>query len=131
MCINNGSRPPCHVHHDFTTIRAELVGSRRCSAFGISLQGQAPVCALARKLIAAGFSADLMLEVYRGPTLCFRVPLGRAARLTVEDSSDGPPRFRPYRPPNVGVEPPAAQTAASRAEGHSGARNGASAEVVR
>jgi hypothetical protein len=37
-------------------------------------------------------------EVYRGTTLCFRVALATAARLTVKDDKDGVPRFKNYAP---------------------------------
>ena len=43
-------------------IRAELFGARHCFALGISVQAYAPVCALARKLIAAGHHGDRQLE---------------------------------------------------------------------
>src|SRR5262245_58909528 len=89
-------------------IRAELSGDRRCSALGTVVNAYAPVLTLARQLIRAGLPPDRILEVYRGATLCFCVPLAVAARLTVEDSSDGPPRFRQYRQPSWEVGPPIA-----------------------
>jgi len=72
-------------------IIAELEGSRRCSALGLSVNSYAPVCALGRQLVHAGYEPDCILEVYRGTTLCFRVRLAVAARLTVEDGKDGVP----------------------------------------
>jgi hypothetical protein len=93
-------------------IRAELTGSRCCSAVGLSINAYAPVGALARKLLRNGFGPEQMLEVYRGNTLCFQVMLGAAARLKVEDSSDGRPRFRRYRPSeSLAVTPPIAPNA--------------------
>src|SRR5215813_5459973 len=89
-------------------IRADLSGNRQCSANGIMVDAYAPVLALARRLIRAGLPPDRILKVYRGATLCFCVPLAVAARLTVEDSSDGPPRFRQYRQPSWEVGPPIA-----------------------
>ena len=89
-------------------IRAELSGSRHCSALGIAVDAYTPVLTLARRLIYAGLPSDCVLEVYRGATLCFRVPLAVAARLTVEDSMNGAPRFRRYRPPSWEVGPPIA-----------------------
>src|SRR6516162_9524967 len=89
-------------------IHAELSGDRRCAALGITVDAYAPVLTLARRLIRAGLPPDRILEVYRGATLCFRVPLAVAARLTVEDSSNGVPRFRRYRPPSWEVGPPIA-----------------------
>jgi hypothetical protein len=89
-------------------IRAELSGSRHCSALGIVVDAYAPVLALARRLIDAGLPPDRVLEVYRSGTLCFRVRLSVAARLTVEDGSNGAPRFRQYHPPSWEVGPPIA-----------------------
>ena len=89
-------------------IHAELSGSSHCSALGIAVNAYAPVLALARRPIHAGLPPDRILEVYRGMTLCFRVPLAVAARLTVEDGSNGVPRFRRYRPPSWEVGPPIA-----------------------
>jgi hypothetical protein len=97
-------------------IRAELEGSRRCSALGLSVNSYAPVCALARRLIAAGHDPNCILEVYRGSTLCFATTLGTAAGLMVEDARDGVPRFRKYRPPSVEGGPPVAPTASSLPE---------------
>jgi|SRR6516165_7980297 len=79
-------------------VRAELSGSRRCSALGITIDAYAPVLTLARRLIRAGLPPDRILEVYRGATLCFRVPLAVAARLRVKDDKDGVPRFKNYVP---------------------------------
>lgn len=79
-------------------IRAELEGSHRCLALGLSVDSYTSVCALARLLIRAGYEPDSLLEVYRGTTLCFRVRLGVAARLTVRDGKDGRPRFEKYVP---------------------------------
>jgi hypothetical protein len=93
-----------------TTIRAELEGSRRCSTLGLTVDGYAPVCALARLLIRAGYEPNHTLEVFRGTTLCFRVPLAVAARLTVEGGPDGVLRFRQYHPPSWEVGPPVTPT---------------------
>jgi hypothetical protein len=89
-------------------IQAKLEGSRRCSAQGLTVVSYAPVCALGRKLVRAGFDPDSVLEVYRKVTLCFRVRLGSAARLTVEDGPNGTPRFRSYRAQGWVVRPPVA-----------------------
>jgi hypothetical protein len=113
-------------------IRAELAGSRRCSALGLTIQSYAPVCVLARKLIAAGFSPDRLLEVYRGPTLCFRVPLAKAARLTVTERDRGGIHFERWKPlPSSAGSAPTARTGPVHAEGHRGAQDRASVEVVR
>jgi hypothetical protein len=104
-------------------IRAELSGDRRCSALGITVDAYAPVCAIARQLIRAGFPPDRILEVYRGTTLCFCTTLATAARLTVEDSKDGVPRFRWYRPPSWEVTPPIAPTGTALARQPSDEKN--------
>src|SRR5262249_19034934 len=83
--------------NDSNRIRAELTGSRQCSALGITVDTYAPVCALARALIAAGQDGGRFLEVYRGSTLCLRGKLATFARLTVEDGVTGKPRFAKYR----------------------------------
>jgi hypothetical protein len=54
-------------------IRAELAGSSRCTAAGISTSGSTPVLALCRQLLAAGVDPDLALEVYRQGILALRV----------------------------------------------------------
>jgi len=77
-------------------IKAVLTGARHCSAAGFAVNAYAPVLALARKLLAA-FAPEQVIEVYRGDTLCFRVVLGTAAKLTVEDDRNGRPRFRKYK----------------------------------
>src|SRR5262249_17672520 len=78
-------------------IRAELAGSRCCSALGISVNASAPVLALARQLTCSGFDPKQILEVYRGSTLCFRMKLAAAAPLAVRDNSPGTPVFVPLR----------------------------------
>jgi hypothetical protein len=101
-------------------IRAELSGSRSCSAAGLSVDAYAPVCALARQLIRTGFGPARVLEVHRGSVLCFVTTLATAAGLTVEDGPDGVPRFRPYRPLGLGVAPPIALSAPVHAEDRPG-----------
>jgi hypothetical protein len=78
-------------------IRAELIGSSRCSAVGMAATGAAPVLALCRQLVAAGMAPDYGLEVYRGDQLALLIrSIGDAAKLTVRESTrDGRPRFAP------------------------------------
>jgi len=82
-------------------IRAELAGSRHCSALGLSVNAYAPVLVLARTRIRAGFDPNRLIEVYRGSTtlLCFRVklataasndPAGTSARLDITKSFPEP-----------------------------------------
>src|SRR5262249_20541034 len=70
-------------------ITAHLSGSRRCTALGglFTVDAYAPVLALSRLLLRAGIAGDRVLEVYRGSTLCFRVKLATAARLTIENAN--------------------------------------------
>jgi hypothetical protein len=93
-----------------TVIRAELIGSNRAEAFGMVARSYAPLCALARKLIRAGLDPGLPIEAYRSDVLALRGrSLAEVAQLTVEDRSDGPPRFRWYRSPSWEVAPQTAQ----------------------
>jgi hypothetical protein len=87
-------------------VRAQLLGSNQTTAHGVTVSGRnAPVLALCRALIEAGHDPDTPLEAYRGDLLCLRVrSIGEGARLTVEDGSDGRPRFRKlpiHRSPNA------------------------------
>jgi len=65
-------------------IFAELIGSDRCSALGMTVGGTTPVLALCRLLIEAGHHRATPLEVYRGEVLCLRVrSIGEGAGLRV------------------------------------------------
>lgn len=80
-------------------VRAELIGSDRATAAGITAHGQAPVLALCRQLVAADIDPDRPLNAYRGDMLALRVrSIGEGARLTVRDDNRGTPRFVAYRP---------------------------------
>jgi hypothetical protein len=113
-------------------IRAELIGSDRCEAEGITACGCAPVLQLCRELVAAGFNPACPLEAWRGETLCLRIrAIGEAARLTVADDRHGTPRLRRRqdRPPGYVAGSPVAQiadgwgvTIPARAAGHRGDR---------
>ena len=76
-------------------LRAELEGSNRATALGISVRGHVPVLDLCRKLVEAGHNPALPLEAWRGDTLALRIRfIGEAAQLTVKDNNVGRPRFR-------------------------------------
>ena len=93
---------------------AELTGSNRCTAAGITATGPAPVLALCRALLDAGFDPDQSLEIYSGAMLALRVrSIGEAARLAVEDNKTGRPSFRRWRdrPARDGAAPPIAPIA--------------------
>jgi hypothetical protein len=89
-----------------TAIRAELIGSDCCSALGITASSTAPVLALCRRLIEAGYGPATSLEVWRGPTLCLRIrSVGEAAQLEPSPRGVG---F--VCRPDVRGRPPIAQT---------------------
>jgi hypothetical protein len=86
-------------------LHAEIIGHDTACACGLTAKGAAPVPMLCRALITAGNSPDRPMEAYRDGILALRVrSLAVGAGLTVEDSSDGRPRFRKYRPPFLGGE---------------------------
>src|SRR5262249_22908970 len=86
------------THITQPVICATLSGSSCCEAAGITARGHAPILALCRKLLAAGFNPDSALIVYRNGVLSIRInSIGKAASLVVEDSKNGRPRFRPAR----------------------------------
>ena len=90
-------------------IRAKLIGSDRCTIRGFVATGGTPVLALCRTLLAAGFDPDQSRDIYRGDALALRIrSIGEGARLTVEDSRLGQPRFRRWRDRQAsdGVAPP-------------------------
>ena len=89
-------------------LRADLIGAESCSAAGLTVHGHSPVLTLCRRLVEAGH--DPPTPVFRGATLALTVrSIGEGAGLTVEECSDGRPRFRKFRPwPSEG-SPPARQ----------------------
>ena len=77
---------------------AELIGSDRCSALGMTAHGTTPVLGLCRLLVEAGLDPATPLDVWRGSTLCLRIRrIGEAAQLTIEDNRHGRPRLRRWR----------------------------------
>jgi hypothetical protein len=79
-----------------TVIRAELIGSDRCSALGVNEHSPAPVLALCRLLVEAGHDPVTPLEVWRGWTLCLRIRrIGEAAELEPSPRGAGFVRGRP------------------------------------
>ena len=84
------------------SVRAQIIGSGRCSAEGHTGRGLSPVLALCRKLVEAGFDPGLPLHAYRGDILCLTVrSIGEGARLTVKERRNGPELeiWRPYCSP--------------------------------
>lgn len=73
--------------------RARALGAEAVA----TLQSDAVVCQLCRKLVEAGHDPLLPMEVYRDGTLSLHVrSIGQAARLTVIESG-GRPRFTKFR----------------------------------
>jgi hypothetical protein len=80
-----------------TNIHAEIIGSDRCEAAGITVRAAAPVLAMCRKLLAAGYDPDRPLHAYRGDVLALKVrSIAAGAKLTVEESRS--PRFVRWKP---------------------------------
>jgi hypothetical protein len=79
-------------------IVCQLTGSDRCSVDGLVVKHTAPVLAMCRALIDAGYDPERPLEAYRGDVLCLRVSsIGYGAQYTVEDSRRGTPVLRRYK----------------------------------
>jgi Fe2+ transport system protein FeoA len=89
------------------TIVAELSGSDTATAVGLTTRAHAPVLALCRRLLAAGFDPNTPLKVYRRSVLCLHIrSLGEAAALEVRPSGTGAPTF--VRRETVRAGPPVA-----------------------
>src|SRR6516225_4582087 len=68
-------------------IEAQLFGSNECRYRNITTRGNAPVLALCRALLGAGYDPSRPLHVYRGRTLALKVrTIGEGAKLTVTDA---------------------------------------------
>jgi hypothetical protein len=76
-----------------------LTGSDRCSVDGLTVKHNAPVLAMCRALMDAGYDQERPLEAYRGDVLSLRVSnIGYGAKFTGEDSrSGGAPVLRRYK----------------------------------
>jgi hypothetical protein len=78
-------------------IRAEIDKSNRCDAEGYTVSASAPVLAMCRKLVEAGYDPGTPLHAYRGDTLCLAVrSIGEGARLECQEGGDF--RLREPRP---------------------------------
>jgi hypothetical protein len=79
-------------------IRAEIDKSNRCDAEGYTVRNAAPVLAMCRKLVEAGYDPATPLHAYRGSTLCLKIrSIGEGAKWTVQDSNSGRPVLRRYK----------------------------------
>jgi hypothetical protein len=84
-------------HSIQTAIRAELTGSDRCSALGMTVRSSSPVLTLCRQLVEAGHDPATPLKAYRADTLALRVKsIGQGAKLEVDGEGTG---FRLRRQP--------------------------------
>jgi hypothetical protein len=78
-------------------IVCQIIGSDRCAYGGLVVKHNAPVLAVCRKLIEAGYDPQRPLEAYRGETLCLKIrTIAVAVKLTVEEGPNGP-RLVPFR----------------------------------
>ncbi len=94
-------------------VHVELVERRRLAGDSVAVaschlaeveNNTAPICGLARKLLALGVDPGTHLSIWRGRTKCFHdLPVGRWGELSVEESAGGPV-FRRYRPAVGAVE---------------------------
>ena len=76
-------------------IRADLIGSDGCEAVGITVRATAPVLALCRRLIVAGYDPALPLELWRGQVFCLQVrSIGEAAQRRLATHGVGFERLR-------------------------------------
>jgi hypothetical protein len=74
-------------------IHAELIGSDRATIGEISITAAAPVLALCRRLVDAGYDPKTPLVARRGRTVCLCVrAIGEAARLEIRTKGGG---FKP------------------------------------
>jgi hypothetical protein len=77
----------------------ELLNDYTCWLAGTAAAGRTPVLIACRELLARGTNPHAAVEIYRRGVLALRIrTLAAGARLTVEECSDGRPRFRPFRP---------------------------------
>lgn len=88
------------LHQTITQVPiwATIIGSDCCEAEGITAHGSAPVLALCRALIEAGYDPERPLHAHRGGVLALAVrSIGEGALFTVEDDRHGRPRLRRCR----------------------------------
>ncbi len=68
---------------------ARIIGSDRCECENFTVKHSAPVLALCRKLVEAGYDPGRPLHAYRGSTLCLTVRSIGEAALLVPQSCGG------------------------------------------
>lgn len=73
-----------------TPIRATLIGCDRCEVEGHTVRAYAPVLAMCRELVAAGYDPATPLEAYRGDMLCLKArSIGEGANLEINGDGVG------------------------------------------
>ena len=78
-------------------IVCQIIGSDRCAFGSLVVKHHAPVLAICRMLIEAGYDPERPLEAYRGETLCLKIrTIAEGAKLTIEEGPNGP-RLVPFR----------------------------------
>ena len=88
-------------------IRAELDKSDTCHSEGHTVRAYAPVLAMCRKLLEAGYDPARPLHAYRDGILCLKVSsIGWGATKAVEDSICGTPVLRRRRGQTMGTAVP-------------------------
>jgi hypothetical protein len=93
------------------TIKATISGASSCTAEGITATGNAPVLALCRKLLDAGYDPNQPLDAYRANVLALKVrSIGAGAALTVEENRRGT-KFATFRPWPDSPQPSAVEPA--------------------
>ena len=99
-----------------TPVRVALFGSDRCRAEDFTASGAAPVLAMCRRLVRAGYNPATPLHAYRGDMLCLVVQsIGEGARLTVHSAGNGTPTFALDSPRRGAAAPPVRATALAAA----------------
>jgi hypothetical protein len=111
-------------------VRADLIGSDRCAAEGLTACGSAPVLALCRRLLAASVDPGRPLCAYRDNVLSIAIrSIREGAALTVDEHNGT--RFAKWRAfPRSAVAPGIAplEDGSPTKDGHAGARRGPGAE---
>jgi hypothetical protein len=82
-----------------TPIRATLIGCDRCEVEGYAVRAYAPLPAMCRELVAAGYDPATPLEAYRGDMLCLKArSIGEGANLEINGDGVG---LRQHRKPDA------------------------------
>lgn len=84
-------------------IHAEIIGDNTARVGEVVAKSSAPVLALCRKLIEAGFDPAEPLDAYRGDVLCLSVrSIGDGAKLVILENANRGPERRKWRPSAYG-----------------------------